>query len=87
MTTTNRLVELKAARDAARIAYAAAEAAWDACDARQAALDAYYLLAAARAAVGADDDAECAAAWKAYWAANVRAWDATDAYLDACKQE
>ena len=28
-----------------------------------------------------------AAAWKAYWAANVRAWDATDAYLDAYRDK
>jgi len=71
MTTTKRLLELKAASDAAR-------------DARQAALDAYYLLAAA---ADDDDDAECAAAWKAYWAANVRAWAATDAYLDAYRDK
>jgi len=51
----------------------------EACEARLTALNAYWSAAA--------DDAERAAAWKAYDAANVRAWDAIDAYLDACKQE
>ena len=51
----------------------------EACEARLTALNAYW--------AASDDDAERAAAWKAYDAANVRAWDATDAYLDACNQE
>jgi len=72
MTTTNRLVELKAARDAAWAAALEAE------DAIAAAWDAFW--AAEVSAWKAEDAA--AAAWAAFDAADAAAWKAARAALD-----